>query len=706
MQAPQLHYRTCNICEAMCGIEIAYQGNEILSIKGDVNDPLSKGHICPKAVALQDFYEDPDRLRKPMRKTERGDWEEISWETAIDLVVTKFKAIQEEHGQDAVATYLGNPNAHNAGNTLFLPQLLKAINSKNRFSASSVDQLPHHIASHFMFGHGFLNPIPDIDRTDFFMLIGCNPMISNGSMMTVPNFPKRLKALQARGGKMVVIDPRKTETAQRADQHYFIKPETDALFLAALIYTIFEHKAVQLQHLESQLKGVQTLQEAIQPFSPERVASATGISAQDIRSIAQQIMEAPSAVVHSRMGASTQSFGGLCLWLTNALDIISGNLDRAGGAMFTQPAFDHVMASPKKGKRSSYGRYQSRVSGKPYYNSEFPVSILSEEIETPGEGQIKGLLVIAGNPVLSTPNGPRLDQALQQLSFLVSIDIYLTETNRHADVILPVATGLEASNYDIIFHSYAVRNTAKYSPALFPKKPEERYDWEVLKALTLKWLGVPDPGLTPDLILDQMLQMGRYAKEGLSLEKLKAHPHGIDLGPLQPCLLERLQTNDDQIDLAPGFYLSDLDRLEKAYLGAEAQSTSYPFALIGRRSFRHHNTWTHNAERLKRGRNQCTLLLHPEDADELQIQDGEQVQVTSQTGSVLIEAEVSDEIMPGVVSIPQGWGSRKKTGMKVAAAYGGVSINDLTDENRVDTLTGNAALNGIGVRVERVAGSG
>lgn len=701
MQSVQTHYRTCNICEAMCGIEIEYKGKEILSIKGDKKDPLSQGHICPKAIALQDFYQDPDRLRQPLRKTKTGEWKAILWDEALEIVATGFKDIQAKYGKNALATFLGNPNAHNMGNTFFIPFLLKAIGSKNRYSASSVDQLPHHVASNFMYGHGLLSPIPDIDRTHFMMMIGSNPMVSNGSMMTVPNFPKRLKALQKRGGKLIIIDPRRTETAKRADQHFFIKPETDALFLAAIIHTIFEKEAVQLRHLKTHLKGLDKLKAAVQHYSPEKVAPVTGIALEDIRKIAQQISEAESAVCHSRMGASTQLFGGLCQWLTHALNIITGNFDREGGVMFTQPAADHIMATSKKGKPSSYGRYHSRVSGKPYYNGEFPVGVLAEEIETAGEDQIKALLIIAGNPVLSTPNGLRLDKAIQQLEFVVSVDIYLNESNRHADIILPVAAGLEASNYDVIFQSMAVRNTAKYSPALFAKAENERYDWEVIKAITQKLLGIPDNGFTPEIILDQMLQNGYYGKEGLSLEKLKAKPHGIDLGALRSCILERLQTDDELIDLAPDLFIADLERLEKTYFGEINQNGIYPFALIGRRNLRHHNTWTHNSERLKRGRNPCTLLVHPKDAKGLGIENGATVEVSSSVGSITIEAEISNEMMPGVVSMPQGWGNRKKTGMQIAAAYGGVSINELTDETRMDELTGNAALNGTKVKLER-----
>ena len=701
-QPIQTHYRTCNICEAMCGIEIKYQGKEILSIKGDKKDPLSQGHICPKAVALQDFHKDKDRLKAPIKKMANGEWEEISWEEAIDTVVEKIQTIQAKHGKNALGTYLGNPNAHNLGNIIFNPLLLRALGTKNRFSASSVDQLPHHVASNYMFGHGLLIPIPDIDRTQFIMIIGGNPMVSNGSMMTVPNFPRRLRALQERGGKMIVIDPRRTETAKRANEHHFIKPETDALFLAAIINEIIKNDTIALNRFEKKVKGLDILKTAIQDFTAEKAAHITGISAEAIENIAKEMTTAESAICYSRMGASTQLFGGLCQWLTNVLNIITGNFDEAGGAMFTIPAFDHIMASGKKGKPRNYGKYKSRVSGYPFYNGEFPVAALAEEIETEGEGQIKAMLTMAGNPVLSTPNGLKLEKAFEKLDFMVSIDIYLNETTRHADIILPVANGLTSSNYDVVFHSMAIRNTSKYSPALFEKGENERYDWQVAKAIILKYTGKPDNGLTPELMLDNMLKMGFYGKSGLSLKTLKENPHGVDLGELKPCINHRLQTDDELIDIAPELFINDLERLKTTYFKENETRKNYPFAMIGRRVLRHHNTWTHNADRLMRGRNQCTVILNPNDAKRLSIEEGETIKVSSAIGQVEIQAEISDEIMPGVISIPQGWGSRKKTGMTVAASYGGVSINDLTDEKRIDTLTGNSALNGMPVQVAKI----
>ena len=467
-------------------------------------------------------------------------------------------------------------------------------------------------------------------------------------------------------------------------------------------FKIIKNDTIALNRFEDKIKGLDILKTAIQDFTAEKAAHITGISAEAIENIAKEMTTAESAICYSRMGASTQLFGGLCQWLTNVLNIITGNFDEAGGAMFTIPAFDHIMASGKKGKPRNYGKYKSRVSGYPFYNGEFPVAALAEEIETEGEGQIKAMLTMAGNPVLSTPNGLKLEKAFEKLDFMVSIDIYLNETTRHADIILPVANGLTSSNYDVVFHSMAIRNTSKYSPALFEKGENERYDWQVAKAIILKYTGKPDNGLTPELMLDNMLKMGFYAKSGLSLKTLKENPHGVDLGELKPCINHRLQTDDELIDIAPELFINDLERLKTTYFKENETRKNYPFAMIGRRVLRHHNTWTHNADRLMRGRNQCTVILNPNDAKRLSIEEGETIKVSSAIGQVEIQAEISDEIMPGVISIPQGWGSRKKTGMTVAASYGGVSINDLTDEKRIDTLTGNSALNGMPVQVAKI----
>lgn len=694
------HYRTCNICEAMCGLEIKYQDKTVISIKGDKEDPFSQGYICPKSLALQDFYEDKERLKTPIKRTDNG-WVDISWEDAFSEITQKFKDIQSAHGKNALGVYLGNPNAHNLGNAIFLPSFIKSLSTINRYSSASTDQLPHHVASNFMLGSGMLIPIPDIDRTDFMLIIGGNPVVSNGSMMTAANVLGRMTAIKKRGGKVVVVDPRRTETAKIADEYLAIRPEKDALLLLGMIHTVFENKQINLGHLSTLIEGINIIENLVKEFAPETTAELIGIDAKTIRRLANEMATAKSAVCYSRMGASTQTFGGLCLWLTNVFNIITGNFDKAGGAMFPLPAFD-MLRRTKKGHKSSFGRYKSRVRSLPYFNGEFPVATLADEISTPGEGQIKGLITIAGNPVLSAPSGNQLGESFKGLDFMVSVDIYLNETTKYANIILPATTGLENSHYDIFFNSFSVRNNTKYSPPLFDKNDNQRADWQIIKELSSRMSGILLDEYTPENILDMELKSGPYGEQGLSFKKLQDNPHGIDLGPLKPCLIERIKTVDGRINLAPQLYLDDIPRLKET-LTQPLKDKNYPFELIGRRLKRSHNTWTQNSQRLIKGKNQCVLQINPEDAKLLSITNGQLVVVSSVSGEVQIEAVLSEEVREGVLSMPQGWGhNRPDTGMSIAATQPGVSINDLTDANRIDELTGNAALNGTRVAVRAI----
>jgi anaerobic selenocysteine-containing dehydrogenase len=701
MSEIKTHYRNCNICEAMCGLEISYQDKEILSIKGDQKDPFSKGYNCPKATALQDFYTDKDRLKTPIRRTANG-WEDISWDEAFTEITEKIKGTQSKYGKNALAVYLGNPNAHNLGNAMFLKPFMKSLGTINRFSSASTDQMPHHVAANFMLGAGMLIPVPDIDRTDFMLIIGGNPVVSNGSMMTAPNVIGRMKAIQKRGGKIVVVDPRRTRTAKIADQHLFIRPEKDALLLFAMIHCVFATNNVNLRHLEKIVDGLQGLETIAKDYSPELVADHVGITAIDIRILVDDMIAANSAVCYSRMGASTQTFGGLCQWLTNVLNIITGNFDREGGAMFPQPAFD-LLRNHKRGHKSSFGQHKTRVRKLPFFNGEFPVATLAEEIQTPGEGQIKSLITIAGNPILSSPSGHKLAEAFEGLDYMVSIDIYLNETTKYANIILPATTGVENSHFDIFFNSFSVRNTVKYSAPLFEKENYQRSDWQILNEISARMsnetFDQKRQEITPEMILDMELKSGAYGEEGMSLQKLIDNPHGIDIGPLKPCLKDRIKTADGRIYLLPQLYVDDLPRLNAVML-QPARDKKYPFDLIGRRLVKSHNTWTQNSDRLVKGKNPCTLEVHPEDARRLGITKGQLVKVSSIVGEVEIEAVVTDDVQQGIVSMPQGWGHNQKgTNMSVAATQPGVSINDLTDANRVDTLTGNAALNGTPVSI-------
>ncbi len=687
------HFRNCNLCEAICGIEITHENGGILRIEGDKADPFSRGHICPKAVALKDIYEDKNRLRNPVRRTANG-WEEITWDEAFDEVAAKISDIQTRFGRDSVAVFQGNPSVHNLGTMLNSRSLLKSLRTKNNYSATSVDQLPHHFASQMMFGHPFLIPIPDIDHTDYFLILGGNPLASNGSLMTSPDVKNRLNAIKKRG-KVVVIDPRMTETAAFASEHFFIKPATDAFLLLAIVHTLFAENLVSLGRLADFIDGVEVLREASSAFTPEKAEEMTGISAVEIKRIAVEFTESDSAVCYGRMGVSVQKFGGLCQWLINAINILTGNLDRSGGAMFTAPAFDLI--DPTKTPQS-HNRWQSRVRNLPEFLGELPVAALAEEILNEGAGQVKALVTSCGNPVLSTPNGSNLDKALKTLDFMVSIDFYINETTRHANIILPPVSNLESSHYDIIFNSFAVRNAAKYSGPLFEKPEGTKHDWEIIQELVWRLNGKPfdfkpEP---PEVKLDLGLRYGRYQ---LSIDKLNATPHGIDLGELKEALPNRLMTADKRINLAPEPFVKDIQRLSnEANL---EDSAEFPFRLIGRRHLRDDNSWLHNSVRLMKGKNRCTVWINRADAKALNLINNQVVKVSTRVGSVEIPCEITESIAPGVVSIPHGYGhARDGVKLDVAVNYAGVSINDLTDELEVDELTGNAALNGVKVRIQ------
>ncbi|MGB8267120.1 MAG: molybdopterin-dependent oxidoreductase [Candidatus Velthaea sp.] len=681
------HFRACNLCEAICGLAVTVEGGRIVDLRGDPLDPLSAGAICPKGSALIDLHADPDRLKRPVRRAGTR-WIPLEWDEAYDLVAARLREVERAHGDDAIGVYLGNPSVHNSGTLLSLGGFLRAFKTRNRFSATSVDQLPHHVAAVEMFGHPFFIPVPDVDRTDYFFVLGANPVVSNGSLMTAPGIAARLRALRARGGRLVVVDPRRTETARVADEHLFVRPGTDALFLLALIATIIADGNATLGRLAEHTAGFAALCEAALAFPAERVAARVGIDAGTIRRIAREFAAAERAVAYGRIGLSTQAFGGLCQWLTVALCAITGNLDEPGGMMWPRPAFDLLLGA-KKGAVYS-GRWRSRVRGLAEFNGELPVATMADEMLEPGAGQVRALVTVAGNPVLSTPAGARLDDALAKLDFMVSIDPYINATTRHADVILPPATGLEVEHYDVIFHHFAVRNTARLSEPLFALEPEQRYDWQIFAGLSERLTGKTLD--SPRERLDAGLRAGPYAT---SIDELRANPHGIDYGALAPCLPERLLTADGLIRLAPQAYLADLARL-----AATLDAPVPELVLVGRRQLRGNNSWMHNAPRLMRGPDRCTLLVETGDAAARGIASGDLVEVTSNAGSVSVAVETTADLMPGVVSLPHGFGhGRDGVRLGVARENPGASYNDLSDAALLDDLTGNAALCGIPVSV-------
>ncbi|MFM7784943.1 MAG: molybdopterin-dependent oxidoreductase [Gammaproteobacteria bacterium] len=696
------HYRACHLCEAICGLEITVHEGRVQSIRGDSRDPLSHGYLCPKATALADLQEDPDRLRRPLLR-EGNDWREIGWEEAFHIAAARLHAVREAHGADAVAIYRGNPNVHNWGLVLHANHFLKRLGTRNHFSATSADQLPHHLASLWMYGHQFLLPVPDIDRTQHLLLIGNNPLASNGSMMTVPDIRGRLKRLRARGGRLVVIDPRRTETAEVADAHHFIRPGTDAALLLAMLQVILAEGLARPGEIAALADGLERLPALLAPFTPEFTAGVTGIGAEAIRTLARDLATAPSAACHGRMGVSTQRFGTLCQWAIQLLNLLCGNLDRPGGTLLTHPA---VMAvGPSDRQRGAFGRRHSRVSGYPEFSGEFPVAALAEEMLEPGAGQVRALVTVAGNPVLSTPNGRRLDTALAGLDFMLAIDIYLNETTRHAHLVLPPTGPLEHDHYDLLFHRLAVHNTARYNPAVLPKPEGTLHDWEIFAGLAEAHATITGeaagPVLPPAQMLDHMLRAGPYGAAAghplaLDLARLEAAPHGIDLGPLAPSLAERICHADgriaalpDQIPAAVAELLEELRRPAAAGL-----------LLFGRRSLRSNNSWMHNSHRLVKGPRRDQLLVHPEDLVSCGIADGEEAALRSRVGTIRVRVEASDAVMRGSVCLPHGFGhAREGVRLGIASRLPGASVNDITDERWLDSLSGNAALNGLPVEL-------
>ena len=706
----------CNLCEAICGLELTIEdradGPKVTSIRGNPDDPLSRGHICPKGVALADIHEDPDRLRRPVRRVGEGPdarWVEISWDEALDLTADGIARAVNDHGRNALGVYLGNPNVHSLGAQTHGVLMLKSFKTRNKFSATSVDQLPHQFVAWQLFGHQLLIPIADIDRTSYFLVFGANPMASNGSLMTVPDFPNRLRELKKRGGRMVVFDPRRTETAKAADEHHFVRPATDAVVLLAMVNVLLEEG---LADPPAYVRGVESVRLAVADITPEYAAEASGVPAEEIRRIAREFAAADGAAAYGRVGLSTQGFGSLCQWALNLLNILTGNFDREGGMLFPEPAVD-IVGKAIVG-RGHYDVWRSRVRGVPEFGGELPVSTLREEIDTPGEGQIHAMLTVAGNPVLSTPDGPRLAGALDGLDFMAAVDIYLNETTRHAHVVLPPTTALEREQYDLVFHTLAVRNTARFTPPALEKADGAMHDWEIFREIALR-TGARlkhkktmaralaervSLYLSPTTILSTLLLTGRRT----TMRALRAKPAGVDLGPLRPTMPERLQTRDKLIHLAPDLIVADLARLRRTITEMVDQhspdsSSDGDLLLIGRRHQRDNNSWMHNTERLTKGQPRHQLLMHPDDLASHGLTDGAPVHVASRVGKVTTEVKATEDMMRGVVSLPHGYG-HQLDGVRLtnASKVAGVSANDLTDPERMD-VSGVAALNGVPVTV-------
>ncbi|MFJ6087315.1 molybdopterin oxidoreductase family protein [Streptomyces sp. NPDC092369] len=736
--------RICPLCEATCGLTLTIEGTRVTGARGDRDDVFSKGFICPKGASFGAVDADPDRLRTPLVRRD-GELREATWAEAFDAVAAGLRPVVERYGANSVGVVLGNPNVHTVAGGLYPTVLLAGLGTRSVFTASTVDQMPKHVSSGLLFGDANAIPVPDLDHTDHLLLIGANPLESNGSLCTAPDFPGKLKALKARGGTLTVIDPRRTRTAKLADRHIAIRPGTDALLLAAMAYTLFEEGLVELGELAPHVQGVEELRSAVGDFTPEAVAGACDVEAPLIRTLARELAAAPTAAVYARIGSCTVPYGTLGSWLVDVLNVLTGNLDRPGGALFPLAATDRTPRPAGPGRGFQLGRWHSRVSEHPEAKGELPLSALGEEIDTatPEGEPIRALIAVAANPVLSAPDGDRLDKALDSLDFMVSVDPYLNETSRHAHVVLPPPPPSQSPHHDFAFNTLAVRNQVRYTRPAVPLEPGRMAETEILARLILAATGMhgADPGAVDAMVIDQtlgkavrdphspvhgrdphelaglldgdtgperridmMLRLGPYGDgfgvrpDGLGLEKLLAHPHGIDLGPLRSRLPQPLKTRSGKVELLPEPIVDDLPRLRRAL-----RERPDGLVLVGRRHLRSNNSWMHNVPALTGGTNRCTLHIHPEDAERLGVRDGAPVRVKGAGGEVTAPAEVTDGVRRGVVSLPHGWGhSRAGTRLSHASVDPGVNVNQLLDGSLLDPLSGNAVLNGVPVECAAV----
>lgn len=728
------HLYTCPLCEAMCGLEIQVEDRQVTGIRGNRDDVWSRGHICPKGASLGAVHHDPDRIRRPMIKVD-GQWQEVGWDAAFRRCTELLAPLIEKHGIGAVTCYTGNPLAHSFSLGRYTGVLLGMSGIPLSYSPGTVDQWPKNLSSHLMYGGWWTFPVPDIERTDLLVVMGANPSASQGSLLAAPDVMGIVDGIRKRG-KVIVIDPVRTQTAARASEWLPITPGTDAAFLMGVTHTLFDEDLVVLGDLAPHIDGLDQLREVAADWSPERVADATGIEAQRIRELARELVSTERAVVYGRIGTCNQEFGSLASWLVDVVNILTGHFDKPGGSMFPRAAAWSVTVQPIPGLEdgaAEFGRFRTRVRGAKEVLGQVPVSCLAEEIATPGEGQIKALITVAGNPVLSTPAGHKLDEVLPQLDAMIAVDLWMNETTRHADVILPGLSPLEQPHHDDLILNFAVNSIANYSAPVFePDEPDRPHEWEILVRLTGLCTGVPaedvdvaaiDDGFFdymaftqgldgaeirkhythggPERILDLTLRTGpfgdRYGEnpDGLTLERLKAQPNGINFGPMVPQVPEILGTADKKIRLAPQYLLDDLPRLAQRLDRAPDE-----LVLVSRRHLRSNNSWLHNVGPLMKGRDRCTLLMHTDDAVKHGVATGDVVTVTSEGGSIEVPVEVTAAIMPGVVSMPHGWGHGKPgTRMSIANESPGVNTNVLSPPNFIDEPSGNGALNGIPVTV-------
>ncbi|MGQ0620413.1 MAG: molybdopterin-dependent oxidoreductase [Panacagrimonas sp.] len=735
------HVRKCPICEAGCGVVVTVDAalRKVIDIRGDEHDPLSRGFVCPKSQGMKVLREDRDVLTRPLRRRGR-DFEEIGWDEAFELAAERFKDLSRKHGADANAIYVGNPTAHNPGGLLYTLSTAMALGTRSLFSSTSVDHMPKVLSTGLMFGDQSLIPVPDVDRTDYLLILGANPCISGGSLMTAPGFGRRMEEIRQRGGQIVVVDPRRSETAELATRHLPIRPGTDPYFLLGLLQVVFGDTLARLGRLEPHTNGMPEIAALARSFSMSDLAASCGIDGATIAQIARDFATAPSAACYGRTGSSQQPFGSVTSWLIDVLNAVTGNLDRPGGAMIPMGVTPSIFLNERyQDGVGPHHRWHSRVRGLPECAGQFPAVVLAEEILTPGPGKIRGLLTMCANPVISAPNGPQLSKALAALDFMVAVDVYVGETSRHADLILPGNGHLERSDWPIFTTTLAVRHVAKWVDKVFEPAPGTRSDGEIMLALAARISGASEQA-TDDALAGYFLQgaeargaLGGHTAaqaqdllearhgsdriyeillrshhfgdhfgarpDGLTLAKVKAADHGIDLGPLFERLPQALGTPSGKVELAPGLLMDEMPRLRQAMAGYMASDR---MIMIGRRQLHSINSWMHNIRAFNRGPDKCTALLHPADAGRLQLRAGDKVDITRGDKLITVPVTVSDEIMAGVISLPHGWGhDAPGSRLSYALTRPGVNSNLIASEFDIDVPSGNAVLTGFTVGVTR-----
>jgi anaerobic selenocysteine-containing dehydrogenase len=720
---PETVYRSCHLCEACCGLEFVVDGDKVLAVRPDADDPRSQGYACPKGIHIADVHDDPDRLRQPVRRTPAGDFEPISWDTAFALASERFRAVRKSSGADAIGLYLGNPIVHNHAATLVRAGLIKAFGTRNCYSAGSQDTSPRFAASWYLYGSSLAVPIPDVERTDYLLCIGANPIVSNGSFLTAPNMRARLRALRSRGGRLVVVDPRRSETAREADEHVPVLPGGDSALLLGMLRVLIDEKRVDRGVVTAMARGFEAVEARVCALDPPALAAASGVPFDDITRLAREFADAPTAAVYTRVGVCNSRFGTLATWAGDVLNLATGRLGAPGGSMFGSPAADLCRLSRVPGF-DGHARFRSRVRGLPETLGDLPAACLAEEMETPGAGQIRALLTYAGNPVLSIPNGRRLERALGGLDFMVSVDLYINETTRHADLILPPAWALAEEHYDLIFSTVAARNYARWCPPVLEKKADERHDWEILLGLAegmgggltgtrpLDWLlrGARRLGFesTPEHLLDLLIRTGEHGAgllprtrrgHSLTLGSLKQETRGVDLGPLESGVRRRVLHGDGLVHCDAEPFLDAMEAWARdPAVGVPGDGE---LLLIGRRDIRTNNSWMHNVPALVSGRERCVLLVHPEDAARAGLGDGTEVWLTSRVHRGRVRVSFSVDMRPGVVSLPHGWGHASAARhLSTAGAHAGVSFNDWSDDETTESVVGQSILNGVPVRLQ------